>query len=142
MLFRSEPSTSNYAYAPAGAWAYSAMAGVQKSGGAFSGSQAAPEQIQTGLLQGTATASQQVNLTAGSHTVSLMAARRSNFGGANAVDVYVDGTKVTTSPFAPGTVFASFTTPPFTTTAGVHLIELRGTTPGDNTVLVDNVAVQ
>ena len=71
-------------------------------------------------------------------------AQRTNNGGAQALDFYVDGTKINGSAFTPpsGGAFQSFTSPSFTTTTGSHTIEFRGTNAGDNTAFIDKVTIQ
>ena len=65
--------------------------------------------------------------------------QRANNGGPQSVDVYVDGTKVNASPFSAGSSWTAFSAN-FTTTAGVHSIQFRGTNAGDNTAFVDSVS--
>jgi hypothetical protein len=138
------PSADFYTYRPAGVWEFVDSAGVQRNHSAFSGSQGAAEEQQTAFIQGTSSAKQELNLSAGAHTVTFAVDQRTNNGGAQALDFYIDGAKVNASPFAPpsGGGFQSFTTPSFTTTAGQHTIEFRGVNAGDNTVFLDRVAIQ
>ncbi|MFF1572535.1 hypothetical protein ACFVWR_07280 [Leifsonia sp. NPDC058292] len=139
-----DPSANFYSYAPAGVWQYLGSAGVQRNTSAFSGTQKAPSGQQTAFIQGTDSVKQTLNLSAGSHTVTFSAAQRTNNGGAQALNFFVDGTKVSTSAFAmaSGGAFQSFTTPSFTTTAGSHTIQFTGANVGDNTAFVDQVAIK
>lgn len=138
-----DPSADFYTYNPAGVWVYTGTAGVQRNLSAFSGSQGAPQGQQTAFVQGTGSAKQTLNMSAGSHTVSFSAARRTNNGGVQQLDFYVDGTKINSTSFAPSSgTFQSFTTPSFTTTAGSHVLEFRGVNAGDNTAFVDSVTLQ
>lgn len=139
-----DPSADFYSYRPAGVWQFLGNAGVQRNHSAFSGTQGAAEGQQTAFIQGTDSAKQTLNLSAGAHTVTFALDQRTNNGGAQALDFYVDGTKVNTSAFTPpaGGGFQSFTSPSFTTTAGSHTIEFRGRNAGDNTVFLDKVAIQ
>jgi hypothetical protein len=138
------PSADFYTYRPAGVWEFVDSAGVQRNHSAFSGSQGAAEEQQTAFIQGTGSTKQELNVSAGAHTVTFAVDQRTNNGGAQALDFYIDGAKVNASPFAPpsGGGFQSFTTPSFTTTAGQHTIEFRGVNAGDNTVFLDRVAIQ
>jgi hypothetical protein len=139
-----DPSANFYTYDPAGAWQFLSTAGVQRNSSAFSGSQAAAAGQQTAFIQGTGSAAQTLNISAGAHTVSFATAQRTNNGGAEAIDVYVDGTKINTSAFAPPSsgAFQTFTSPSFTTTAGSHTIRFQGANAGDNTALLDQVSIQ
>lgn len=138
-----DPSADFYTYNPVGAWVFTGSTGVQRNLSAFSGSQGAPEGQQTAFVQGTDSVKQTLNMSAGSHTVSFSAARRTNNGGVQQLDFYVDGTKVNSTPFSPSSgTFQTFTTPSFTTSAGTHVVEFRGTNAGDNTAFVDAVSLQ
>ena len=139
-----DPSANFYTYRPAGVWQFLGNAGVQRSHSAFSGTQGAAEGQQTAFIQGTDSAKQTLNLSAGAHTVTFSVAQRTNNGGAQTLDFYVDGTKINTSVFTPpsGGAFQSFTSPSFTTTAGAHTIQFTGTNVGDNTAFLDKVTIQ
>jgi hypothetical protein len=138
------PSANLYTYRPAGVWEFQGNAGIQRNHSAFSGSQGAADEQQTAFIQGTDSVKQTLNLSAGAHTVTFGIDQRTNNGGPQALDFYVDGTKVNTSPFTPpsGGGFKTFTSPSFTTTAGQHTIEFRGTNAGDNTAFLDRVSIQ
>ncbi|HXD60526.1 MAG TPA: hypothetical protein VN619_01230 [Lacisediminihabitans sp.] len=139
-----DPSANFYTYRPAGVWQYLGATGVQRNHSAFSGAQGAAEGQQTAFIQGTDAVKQTLNLSAGSHTVTFSLAQRTNNGGAQALDFYVDGTKINSSAFTPasGGAFQSFTSPSFTTTAGSHTIEFRGRNLGDNTAFIDKVVIE
>jgi hypothetical protein len=139
-----DPSANFYSYRPAGVWQYLGSTGVQRNHSAFSGTQGAAEGQQTAFIQGTDSVKQTLNLSAGTHTVTFSLAQRTNNGGAQALDFYVDGTKINGSAFTPpsGGAFQSVTSPSFTTTNGSHTIEFRGTNAGDNTAFVDKVTIQ
>lgn len=139
-----DPSANFYSYRPAGVWQYLGSTGVQRNHSAFSGTQGAAEGQQTAFIQGTDSVKQTLNLSAGTHTVTFSLAQRTNNGGAQALDFYVDGTKINGSAFTPpsGGAFQSVTSPSFTTTNGSHTIEFRGTNAGDNTAFIDKVTIQ
>jgi hypothetical protein len=139
-----DPSANFYTYDPAGVWQFLSTAGVQRNSSAFSGTQSAAAGQQTAFIQGTGSAAQALSLSAGTHTATFALSQRTNNGGAQAIDVYVDGTKITTSVFAPPSsgAFQTFTSPSFTTTAGSHTIQFRGANAGDNTAFLDQVAIQ
>ncbi|WP_157487573.1 hypothetical protein [Leifsonia sp. Root112D2] len=138
-----DQSANFYTYRPTGVWQYSGSAGVQRNHSAFSGTQGAASGQQTAFIQGTDSVKQTLNLSAGSHTVTFAVDQRTNNGGAQALDFYVDGAKINTTPFTPpsGGGFRSFTTPSFTTTAGQHTIQFVGANAGDNTAFLDAVAM-
>lgn len=140
-----EPSANFYTYRPAGGeWQYFGSTGVQRNHSAFSGAQSAVDGQQTAFIQGTDAVKQTLNLSAGTHTATFWIAQRTNNGGAQSLDFYVDGTKINGSAFTPpsGGSFQSFTTPSFVTTSGSHTIEFRGTNAGDNTAFLDKVTLQ
>ncbi|WP_307358548.1 hypothetical protein [Microbacterium murale] len=138
------PSTTFYTYEPGGVWHFAGSAGVQRNTSPFSGTQGAKDGQQTAFIQGTSSASQTLNLSAGSHSVTFSLAQRKNNGGAQALDLYVDGVRVNSPAFVPPSsgAFQTFTSAAFTTTSGTHTIEFRGTNTGDNTAFVDQVTVQ
>ena len=140
----------NYLYNPSGGtWTFAGMTGVTADGSNFTGANpGAPEGAQVAFLQGGAGNyfSQSVaNLQPGvSYTVSFKAAQRANCcGGAGQdVRVYLDTTLLGT--FHPtGAAYETFTTTPFTTTAGAHTLKFEGTDPtgGYNSALIDDVRV-
>jgi hypothetical protein len=139
-----DPSANFYSYRPAGVWQFLGSTGVQRNHSSFSGTQSAAAGQQTAFIQGTGSAAQTLNLSAGTHTVTFATAQRTNNGGAQAIDFYVDGTKINTSAFVPPSsgAFQTFTSPSFTTTAGSHTIQFRGVNAGDNTAFLDQVAIQ
>jgi len=135
------PATANYTYGPlASGWTFSSSAGVQRNGSDF-GAQNAPEGIQTGFVQGIASIEQQVNFTAGLHTIRFHAALRTIYGGRQSLDVYVDDRKV--GMLSPDSaVFITYETGAFYTTAGTHTIKFKGRIAGDNTAFIDAVSVK
>ncbi|TXN29494.1 hypothetical protein [Lacisediminihabitans profunda] len=139
-----DPSANFYTYNPTSVWQFLGSTGVQRNSSSFSGTQAAADGQQTAFIQGTDSAKQTLNLSAGSHTVKFSAAQRTNNGGAQALDFYVDGTRINVSAFAPpaGGAFQSFISPSFTTTNGSHTIEFKGTNAGDTTAFLDKVTIQ
>jgi plastocyanin len=139
-----DPSANFYSYEPASVWQYLGSTGVQRNHSAFSGAQSAADGQQTAFIQGTDSVKQALNLSAGAHTVTFSVAQRTNNGGAQALDFYVDGTRINASVFAPPSsgAFQSFTSPSFTTTNGSHTLEFRGTTAGDNTAFLDKVTIE
>jgi hypothetical protein len=142
---------SGYVYNPSGTgWTFTAGtpfgSGVAGNGSAFtSGNPAAPQGTQVAFLQATSTISQSVaGWSAGTYTISFSAAQRENWqhGGQN-FQVLVDGAVVGT--FMPsGIGYATYSTDPFTVTAGAHTITFQGldSVGGDNTAFIDNVQLQ
>jgi hypothetical protein len=134
------PSTSDYTSGPmTNGWTFEAYSGVQHNGSSF-GVANAPEGVQTAFLQRDGSFSQSFNFTAGSHTISFQAAKRTTYGGTQSFDVLYDSTVI--GSFTPSSgSFSSFTTNSFTATAGSHTIKFVGTTTGDNTDFIDAVII-
>jgi hypothetical protein len=139
-----DPSANLYSYRPASVWQFVGSSGVQRNHSAFSGTQPAAGDQQTAFIQGTDSLGQTLNLSAGTHTVTFALAQRTNNGGAEALDFSVDGVKVNSSAYSPPSsgAFQTFTSPSFTTTAGSHTIQFKGTNTGDNTAFLDQVTIQ
>jgi hypothetical protein len=97
-------------------------------------------------LQGTGgSISQVVNLDAGTYAISLSAAQRPGNQQTFQIltfQILVDNAVVgVVTPGGSG--FASYTTGPFTLTAGAHTIEFVGLNPqgGDNTAFLDQISI-
>lgn len=124
-------------------WVFDSRAGLQANGSVFAPAANAPEGTQTAYLKTdggvNGSIQQQANLAAGTYTLSFKGAKRTNLGGTQTFDVYVDNNKVGT--FAPNTgTYATYTTNAFTVTAGNHTIRFAATsTTGDNTAFIDDV---
>ena len=138
--------SGNYSYGPTGSnWTFSGSTGVSGNNSAFtSGNPAAPQGGQVAFLQQTGSFSQSVaNWAAGSYQVSLLAAQRANGNSSQEnFQVLVDGNVV--SSFTPtGSSYQTYTTSPFTVTAGTHSITFKGidSAGGDNTVFLDTITV-
>jgi hypothetical protein len=106
------------------------------------GNPPAPEGLQVAFLQGTGVFSQEVpGWAAGSYQLTFRAAQRGvNQTSRQNFNVLVDGNVVGT--FTPsGTSYQTYTTAPFTVTAGAHTITFQGldTAGGDNTAFIDQV---
>jgi hypothetical protein len=132
-----------FQYGPSGtAWSYAGGAGVAGNGSGFtSGNPPAPEGSQVAFLQSiNSSASQTFTAAAGTYRVSFRAAQRAFQPGAQQVRVLVDGADLGT--FTPaGTAYQPFATAALTLADGVHTLSLTGLTAGDNTALLDLVAV-
>ncbi len=124
-------------------WVFNSRAGIQGNGSVFAPAANAPEGTQTAYLKTdngvNGTIQQQLTLAAGTYKLSFKGAKRTNLGGTQTFDVYVDSNKVGT--FAPTTgTYTSYTTSAFTVTAGQHTIRFAATsTTGDNTAFIDDV---
>jgi PKD repeat protein len=138
-------SYSAFVYDPSGsAWTFSGSSGVAGNGSGFtSGNPNAPQGTQVAFMQGTGSVSQAVNLSAGTYTISFEAAQRGNWqDSSQTFAVEVDGQVVGT--FTPdSTSYSSYTTDPFTVTAGTHTIAFVGLDPdgGDNTAFLDQLSI-
>ncbi|WP_411347254.1 chitobiase/beta-hexosaminidase C-terminal domain-containing protein [Paenibacillus sp. WLX2291] len=124
-------------------WVFDSRAGLQGNGSVFAPAANAPEGTQTAYLKTdggvNGSIQQQANLAAGTYTLSFKGAKRTNLGGTQSFDVYVDSNKV--GSFAPNTgTYTTYTTNAFTVTAGNHTIRFAATsTTGDNTAFLDDV---
>jgi hypothetical protein len=135
---------SGFEYDPTGSpWAFSGGAGVSGNGTAFTGGNpAAPQGSQVVFLQEQGSISQAVTFAAGTYTISFSAAQRGNGGGAQNLQVLLDGNVVSTFNNLSGTGYSTLTTAGFTVTAGSHVITIQGTNAnGDNTAFVDQIAI-
>jgi hypothetical protein len=136
-------------YRPTGSpWTFSSYAGIAGNGSSFTGGNGyAPEGTQVAFLQETGAFSQTVpGWAAGSYEITFKAAQRlgSQYFQPAQEDfkVLVDGNVVGTITPS-GTSYQSYTTGPFTVTAGSHKIMFQGvdTAGGDNTALIDQVVL-
>ncbi|MFO0956219.1 MAG: DUF642 domain-containing protein [Isosphaeraceae bacterium] len=140
-------SSSSFVYGPSGSsWTFAGTAGLAANGSGFTaGNPAAPEGSQAAFLQRTGQFSQSVSFaSAGSYTVGFRAAQRANWQASyQDFDVLVDGALVST--IRPTDVtYRSYATATFSASAGSHTIAFRGrnTAGGDNTALIDSIAIQ
>ncbi len=124
-------------------WVFDSRAGIQGNGSVFAPAANAPEGTQTAYLKTdngvNGSIQQQLTMAAGTYKLSFKGAKRTNLGGTQTFDVYVDSNKVGT--FAPNSgTYTSYTTSAFTVTAGQHTIRFAATsTTGDNTAFIDDV---
>jgi hypothetical protein len=138
-----------YTYNPIGSpWIFDGASpngsGVSASGSAFtSGNPSAPT-AQVAFLQGHGQMSQSFELSAGSYSISFLAAQRGNHQTSfQAVEVWLDNTLVDLVMPA-STSYAPYHTLNFTVTGtAVHNITFKGVDPltGDNTAFVTNVTI-
>jgi hypothetical protein len=117
-------------------------AGLASNGSYFTGGNpAAPLGSQVAFLQKKGIISQAANFTAGTYTLSFLAAQRANVqDSSQTFALEIDGNVVGT--FTPaGTSYSAYTTDSFTVTAGYHAISFVGLNPngGDNTAFIDGV---
>lgn len=119
------PSTFN--------WIYNGAAGLEGNGGPLGGANA-PSGAQVAFLQGISgkqlgNVGQQISVaTAGSYQVSFSAAQRAGYG-VQPISVSVDGSAVATlTPSS--TAFATYATPTFNLSAGLHNIVFSATVIG------------
>ena len=135
-----------FQYQPAGSpWTFNSGAGVAGNGSGFTdGNPSAPQGSQVAFLQGYGTASQPVTFTAGTYSLSFLAAQRGNYQySSQTIQVLVDGNVVGTFT-PPDTNYSAFTTGSFSiATGGPHTITLAGTDPDgqDNTAFIDAVQI-
>ena len=136
---------SGFQYDPTGSpWAFAGSAGVSGNGSPFtSGNPAAPQGSQVVFLQQQASISQAVTFAAGTYSLTFSAAQRGNDGGAQTMQVLVDGNVISTFNNVTGSGYTSLTTAGFTVTAGSHVVTIQGTNVngGDNTAFIDQVAI-
>ena len=129
-------------------WSFSSSPGIAANYTPYTGGNPpAPEGSYIAVLQGKDSFSQTVpDWTAGSYQIAFKAAQRQGSGtfqpAQQDFQVLVDGSVVGT--FTPsGTSYQSYTTAPFTVTAGPHTIEFLGkdSAGGDNTAFIDQVVL-
>ncbi len=136
-------AAATYQLDPSGtAWQFSGIAGVSSNGSPFTaGNPNAPDGTQVALIKGTGSMSQSVNLTAGTYSLSILAAQRANYQAQyQSIEILVDGSQVgTVTPSSAN--YALYVTSQFTVTAGIHTIQLVGLNPlgGDNTAFIDEL---
>ncbi|WP_322922462.1 chitobiase/beta-hexosaminidase C-terminal domain-containing protein [Paenibacillus campi] len=124
-------------------WTFDSRSGIQGNGSVFAPAANAPEGTQTAYLKTdngiNGTIQQQLTMAAGTYKLNFKGAKRTNLGGTQTFDVYIDNNKVGT--FAPNSgTYANYTTNAFTVTAGQHTIRFAATsTTGDNTAFIDDV---
>lgn len=144
-----------YQYDPSGAsWTFGPPAGrggegIAANGSAFNVVGAAGNQA--GFLQGTGMISQAVSgFSQGTYTLSFLAEGRATQQGANPLEVTLDGTPLlfggsTTITPPAGSTFVSYTSAPFTVTAGTHTLAFLGlnatqSPTNDKTSFIDQVS--
>jgi len=140
-------TTGTYQFQPSGAsWQFTGAAGVSSNSSALtSANPTAPDGTQVAFLQGTGTMSQSIYLSAGTYSISFMAAQRAGSSQTHAqeLEVLVDGVQVAlTTPSS--TQYTSYQTPDFTvTTAGTHTVAFVGLDPdgGDNIAFLDKISI-
>jgi hypothetical protein len=136
-------ASGGFQYAPSGAgWTFSSGAGVAANNSPWF-AVSAPNGTQACFLQNTgASISQSVDFpTAGIYTLTFSAIGRSGFG-SMPTNVRVDGADVLslTAAQISTSAWTSFTSNPFTVSAGVHTIAfVNGTLSGDHATVIDAV---
>ncbi|HWX67570.1 MAG TPA: hypothetical protein VNZ27_14210 [Rhodanobacter sp.] len=140
---------SNYKYNPTGTgvgWTFVGASGIQGNGSAWNGANA-PNGVQTAVIQNLGTFSQTINFNAGSHTLSVQAARRLQSipaGSVQPIKVSIDGQQIGSLISPASTSFSLFTIPFSIATSGVHTLSFAGTlgTTGDDvSTFIDEVVV-
>ncbi len=131
---------------PAGTpWTFQMSAGIARNGSGFTGGNPnAPQGAQVAFLQALGSIGQTVTLAAGTYDVTFFAAQRANVqASAQTFQVLVDGSVVSTFNNFSGKSYSPLITAGFTVSSGSHVLEIQGTdlAGGDNTVLIDEVAV-
>src|SRR5262249_14758299 len=134
-----------FAYAPAGSsWSFAGTAGLAANGSGFTAGQPPAPSRRPGLfLQDFGSASQPIDLAAGTYAVSFRAADRANFPSSQTYSVLFDGTVVGAFGGLTGTAYGLQVTGRFTAEAGMHTLTFRGTNlnGGENTIFIDQVAL-
>ncbi len=138
------PSVGTYQYNPTGSsWTFNGSSGLAANGSAFNNANA-PDGTQVAFIQTTGSISQSIDFPAdGTYVLNFESAFRNAQNGVNDFEVQVDGNTVGT--FTPTTFasYLSYSTNPFTVTAGSHTVEFLGLDDGggDRTSFVDNVSI-
>ncbi|HEY4063433.1 MAG TPA: discoidin domain-containing protein [Puia sp.] len=122
-------------------WQYTGGSGIQNNGSAFSGSQIAPDGVQTAYLQGISGISQTMNVAeTGVYAIGFWAAKRANWGNAQTFTVSIDTNLLGTYSPSSGT-FGYYATSGVNLSAGSHTIYFSAANSGDNTDLIDAVGI-
>ena len=119
-------------------WVFTGGCGLSRNGGAY-GAQAAPEGVQTTVIQGDGCEfSQTITFTDQHLALSFMASQRG--GQKQTLDFLYDNIVILTLEPA-SAVWAKYSTRTFNATAGPHKITVRGTNAhgGDNSAFVDDM---
>ncbi len=138
-------AVGTYVFNPAGtAWAYSGGGITANNSLVTSANDNAPQGSRVAFLQTYNALSQSVeNWAAGTYQINFIAAQRGSYGGSRQdFEVLVDG-QVVSALTPASTSYQAYTTASFTVAAGAHTITFQGlnTAGGDNTALIDDVAV-
>jgi hypothetical protein len=141
-----EVAKGSFQYDPAGGpWTYTGFAGVAfNSSGFTAANAAAPEGTQVAFVQQQGGISQGIMFPAGTFAVTFRAAQRGNFQtSGQTFRVLLDGSVIATFNNLAGTSYTPLTTSSLTVSAGSHVLTFQGTDlhGGDNTVLIDQVAI-
>ena len=140
---------SNFKYNPTGTgigWTFGGSSGIQGNGSAW-GAASAPDGVQTAFIQGVGTISQTINFNAGSHILSVQAARRSGnvpAGGVQPIKVSIDGQQIGSLISPASTGFTPFTIPFSIATSGAHKLSFAGTVAAagdDLSTFIDAVVI-
>lgn len=127
----------------AAGWTFTGASGIQRNGSAWR-SAPAPEGAQTAYLQNISAMSQNIELAAGSHTLTFKVARRAYASPSTqrqTIRITLDSVQIWIA--APALTTWSAVTVPFQAPGGVSLLRLEGLNAvGDATVFLDDVRVQ
>lgn len=140
------PATGGTANGPmVNGWTFSARAGIQHNDSVFNPASPAPEGERTAYLKTDSGLNSRIDQTvvfpAGTYAITFYGANRTDFGGPQEFDVFVDA--VLLGHFAPtGGEYEFFQTGSFSVETGEHTISFVSTTfEGDNTGFIDAVKV-
>lgn len=140
------PATGGTANGPmVNGWTFSARAGIQHNDSVFNPASPAPEGERTAYLKTDSGLNSRIDQTVvfptGTYAITFYGANRTDFGGPQEFDVFVDD--VLLGHFAPtGGEYEFFQTGSFSVETGEHTISFVSTTfEGDNTGFIDAVKV-
>jgi hypothetical protein len=139
-------ANSNFQYNPTGGpWTFVGTAGLAANTSTFSvNNGSAPQGNQVAFIQNLGSIRQSIFFPAGTYDITFSAAQRGNFqASSQTFQVLLDGTVIGTFNNVTGTNYTTLTTSSFTVTASSHTLTFQGTdrNTGDNTVLIDQVAI-
>jgi len=138
------PLIPAYQYNPSAAgigWTFTGNSGMQHNASAW-GAANAPDGAQTAFIQGSSAIAQTLYLSAGSYTLSVMAARRaSDAGRVQPLRVKVDGAQVGSLVSPPTAAFTAHRVSFTVGAAGSHTIALEGTLGNADSTFIDAVAI-
>ncbi len=142
--FETPALAGDYRYVPPGSsWTFSSGAGIASNGSNITqGVDNAPDGKQVAFIQAQSSLSQNVTFIGGKYTVSFLAAQSVGSASTQSLIVCVDNTSI--AIITPtGARYLRYSTPSFTVTAGIHMLQFKGLGAGaHNIAFIDSVTLE